>query len=220
MSELSNRYQEVLHRVAAAAVRSGRAPEAISLIAVSKGRSVREIEALHRLGHRDFGENRAQELREKVPALPDDVRWHFVGPLQSNKVRTVRPAVTLLHSLDRMSLAKAWMKGAGPAPDAMLQINIGEEEQKSGVMPEDAMSVMAALVRLSLPIIGIMAIPPNTVDPEESRPYFEAMRSLRDWIAVDHPRASGLSMGMSNDFEIAIEAGATAVRIGRAIFQD
>ena len=220
MSELSNRYQEVLHRVAAAAVRSGRAPEAISLIAVSKGRSVREIEALHRLGHRDFGENRAQELREKVPALPDDVRWHFVGPLQSNKVRTVRPAVTLLHSLDRMSLAKAWMKGAGPAPDAMLQINIGEEEQKSGVMPEDAMSVMAALVRLSLPIIGIMAIPPNTVDPEESRPYFEAMRSLRDRIAVDHPRASGLSMGMSNDFEIAIEAGATAVRIGRAIFQD
>ena len=219
-SELSNRYQEVLHRVAVAAVRSGRAPEAISLIAVSKGRSVREIEALHRLGHRDFGENRAQELREKVPALPDDVRWHFVGPLQSNKVRTVRPAVTLLHSLDRMSLAKAWMKGAGPAPDAMLQINIGEEEQKSGVMPEDAMSVMAALVRLSLPIIGIMAIPPNTVDPEESRPYFEAMRSLRDRIAVDHPRASGLSMGMSNDFEIAIEAGATAVRIGRAIFQD
>ena len=220
MSELSNRYQEVLHRVAAAAVRSGRAPEAISLIAVSKGRSVREIEALHRLGHRDFGENRAQELREKVPALPDDVRWHFVGPLQSNKVRTVRPAVTLLHSLDRMSLAKAWMKGAGPAPDAMLQINIGGEEQKSGVMPEDAMSVMAALVRLSLPIIGIMTIPPNTVDPEESRPYFEAMRSLRDRIAVDHPRASGLSMGMSNDFEIAIEAGATAVRIGRAIFQD
>ena len=220
MSELEDRYQAVRRRVATAAARSGRSPEAISIVAVSKGRSVDDIEALHKLGHRDFAENRAQELREKVPALPGDIRWHFVGPLQSNKVRTVRPAVTVLHSLDRMSLAKAWMKGSGPAPDAMLQINIGAEEQKSGVMPEDALSVMAALVRLSLPIIGIMAIPPNTVDPEESRPYFEAMRSLRDRIAVDHPRASGLSMGMSNDFEIAIEAGATAVRIGRAIFQD
>lgn len=190
------------------------------MIAVSKGRSPSEITALYGFGHRDFGENRAQELREKVPLLPEDIRWHFVGPLQSNKVRTVRPAVSLLHSLDRVSLAKAWMKGVGPAPDAMLQINIGREEQKSGVTPDDALSVLAELVRISVPVVGIMAIPPNADDPEESRPYFEAMRSLRDRITVDHPRVTALSMGMSNDFEVAIETGATAVRIGRAIFQD
>lgn len=220
MSELEARFETVRHRVANASTRSGRTPEAISLIAVSKGRAVDDIEALHRLGHRDFGENRAQELREKVPLLPEDIRWHFVGPLQSNKVRSVRPTVTVLHSLDRVSLATAWMKGAGPAPDTMLQINIGVEEQKSGVMPEDAMSVLAAMARLSVPVVGIMAIPPNTDDPEESRPYFEAMRSLRDQITVEYPGVSGLSMGMTNDFEVAIETGATAVRIGRAIFQD
>lgn len=219
-TELETRYAVVRDRIAAAAQRSDRPPDDISLIAVSKGRSLSEIRALHGFGHRDFGENRAQELREKVPLLPEDIRWHFVGPLQSNKVRSVRPAVSMLHSLDRMSLATAWMKGVGPAPDAMLQINIGAEEQKSGVMPDDALSVLAALVRISVPVVGIMAIPPNTDDPEESRPYFEAMRSLRDRIAVDHPQVTALSMGMSNDFEVAIETGATAVRIGRAIFQD
>lgn len=179
-----------------------------------------DVLELHRLGHRDFGENRAQELRDKVPSLPDDIRWHFVGPLQTNKVRSVRPAVTLLHSLDRMSLASAWMKGVGPAPDTMLQVNIGEEVQKSGFMVDEVAAALPALERLSVPIVGIMAIPPIVDDPNESRPHFEALRELRDRIVVEYPDIVGLSMGMTNDFEVAIETGATAVRIGRAIFQD
>ena len=220
MAELAARYRAVVERIAAAAQRAGRPADAITLVAVSKGRSIADIGELHRLGHRDFGENRAQELRDKVPALPDDIRWHFVGPLQTNKVRTVRPAVSVLHSLDRMSLASAWMKGVGPAPDTMLQVNIGGEAQKSGFAVDEVAEALPALERLSVPIVGIMAIPPNVDDPTESRPYFEAMRELRDRIVVDHPGIVGLSMGMTNDFEVAIETGATAVRIGRAIFQD
>ena len=220
MAELAARYRAVVERIAAAAQRAGRPADAITLVAVSKGRSIADIGELYRLGHRDFGENRAQELRDKVPALPDDIRWHFVGPLQTNKVRTVRPAVSVLHSLDRMSLASAWMKGVGPAPDTMLQVNIGGEAQKSGFAVDEVAEALPALERLSVPIVGIMAIPPNVDDPTESRPYFEAMRELRDRIVVDHPGIVGLSMGMTNDFEVAIETGATAVRIGRAIFQD
>lgn len=220
MRELEARYRSVVDRVAAAAERAGRPPAAITLVAVSKGRSMDDVLELHRLGHRDFGENRAQELRDKVPSLPDDIRWHFVGPLQTNKVRSVRPAVTLLHSLDRMSLASAWMKGVGPAPDTMLQVNIGEEVQKSGFMVDEVAAALPALERLSVPIVGIMAIPPNVDDPNESRPHFEALRELRDRIVVEYPDIVGLSMGMTNDFEVAIETGATAVRIGRAIFQD
>ncbi len=220
MAELADRYAAVVGRIDAAATRAGRDPDDVMLVAVSKGRNVSMIRRLYDVGHRDFGENRAQELREKVPELPLDIRWHFVGPLQSNKVRTVRPAVHALHSLDRLSLAKAWMKGAGNPPVTYLQVNIGAEEQKSGVAVEDAMQTLAQLVRLSVPVIGIMTIPPLTAEPEGAREYFIAMRELRDRIALEYPAVTGLSMGMTNDFEIAVAEGATAVRVGRAIFED
>ncbi len=220
MAEPADRYAAVVGRIEAAATRAGRNPDDVTLVAVSKGRNVSMIRRLYDAGHRDFGENRAQELREKVPELPLDIRWHFVGPLQSNKVRTVRPAVHALHSLDRLSLAKAWMKGAGDPPVTYLQVNIGAEEQKSGVAVEDAMSTLEQLVRLSVPVIGIMTIPPLTAEPEGAREYFIAMRELRDRIALEHPGVTGLSMGMTNDFEIAVAEGATAVRVGRAIFED
>ncbi len=220
MSELADRYGAVVRRVAVAATGSGRAAGDVTLVAVSKGRSVAMIRQLYDLGHKDFGENRAQELREKVPELPSDIRWHFIGPLQSNKVRTVRPAVFALHSLDRLSLATAWMKGAGRPPDTYLQVNIGAEEQKSGVAIEEVLPTLEQLIRLSVPVVGIMAIPPLADDPESVRPYFVAMHDLRDRIVVEFPSVTGLSMGMTNDFEIAISEGATAVRVGRAIFQD
>ena len=220
MSDLADRYAAVTDRVRSAALGVGRNPEEVSLVAVSKGRDVPTIQRLYDLGHRDFGENRAQELREKVPELPADIRWHFIGPLQSNKVRIVRPAVHALHSLDRMSLATAWMKGSGSPPAAYLQVNIGEEEQKSGVQVDEMTETLERLRRMSVPIIGLMAIPPLTDDPEGTRQYFVKLRELRDTVVTEHPGVTGLSMGMTNDFEIAVAEGTTVIRVGRAIFQD
>ncbi len=220
MTDLAHRYADVTGRVREAALEAGRSPDEVALVAVSKGRDVLTIRRLYDLGHRDFGENRAQELREKVPELPDDIRWHFVGPLQSNKVRIVRPAVHALHSLDRMSLATAWMKGAGSPPATYLQVNIGAEEQKSGVPIDEVSETLDRLARLSVPVVGLMAIPPLTDEPEGARPYFVAMRELRDRIVTRHPGVSGLSMGMTDDFDIAVAEGATVIRVGRAIFQD
>lgn len=212
--------ESVTDRAVRALSESGREPDELTILAVSKGHSTEEIRVLYEAGHRDFGENRAQELRDKVPELPDDIRWHFVGPLQSNKARIVRPAVVALHSMDRRSLASAWMKGSGRPPACYLQVNIGREPQKSGVMPEEVPSMVSGLGSMGVPIIGLMTIPPLVDDPEESRPHFAALRVLRDEISADHPAISGLSMGMTNDFEIAIQEGATVIRVGRAIFQD
>lgn len=220
MSELLDRYTAVVDRVRTAAAGADRSPEDVTLVAVSKGRDVSTIRRLYDLGHRDFGENRAQELREKVPELPGDIRWHFIGPLQTNKVRIVRPAVHALHSLDRMSLATAWMKGAGSPPVAYLQVNIGAESQKSGVAVAEIDETLDRLERLSVPVVGLMTIPPLVDEPEESRRHFVALRELRDRVVAAHPDVAGLSMGMTNDFDIAVAEGATAIRVGRAIFQD
>ncbi|MDH3249527.1 MAG: YggS family pyridoxal phosphate-dependent enzyme [Acidimicrobiia bacterium] len=220
MSELLDRYSAVVDRVRTAAAGADRSPEDVTLVAVSKGRDVSTIRRLYDLGHRDFGENRAQELREKVPELPGDIRWHFIGPLQTNKVRIVRPAVHALHSLDRMSLATAWMKGAGSPPVAYLQVNIGAESQKSGVAVAEVDETLDRLERLSVPVVGLMTIPPLVDEPEESRRHFVALRELRDRAVAAHPDVAGLSMGMTNDFDIAVAEGATAIRVGRAIFQD
>ena len=212
--------ESVTERALAALSTAGRSVESLTILAVSKGHSTGEIAALYDRGHHDFGENRAQELRDKVPELPDDIRWHFVGPLQSNKARIVRPAVVALHSMDRLSLASAWMKGSGRPPACYLQVNIGREDQKSGVLPVDAAATADRLTEMGVPIIGLMAIPPLADDPEQSRPHFAALRELRDDLSADHPGIAGLSMGMSNDFEVAIAEGATVIRVGRAIFQD
>jgi PLP dependent protein len=212
--------QDTEQRIAAACAAAGRERSEVTLVAVSKGRPVQAIRTLYEAGHREFGENRAQELRDKVDELPPDVRWHFIGPLQTNKVRIVRPSASVLHSMDRDSLAKAWLKGPGHPPPVYLQVNIGEEEQKSGVAPTAAPSFCDRLVSLGIQVVGLMAIPPLADDPEEARPYFAALRELRDAIAADHPAVTGLSMGMSDDFEVAISEGATSIRVGRAIFAD
>ncbi|HVR34188.1 MAG TPA: YggS family pyridoxal phosphate-dependent enzyme [Acidimicrobiia bacterium] len=212
--------QAVEHRIGEACVRAGRDRSDVTLVAVAKGQSVETIRALYDQGHRDFGENRAQELRDKVDELPADIRWHFVGPLQSNKVRVVRPAVFVLHSMDRESLAVAWLKGPGHPPPVYLQVNIGAEEQKSGVSRGDAPRFCGRLVSLGIDVVGLMAIPPLAEDPEAARPHFSSLRELRDEIAVEHGSVVGLSMGMTDDFEVAISEGATSIRVGRAIFAD
>ncbi|MGQ0849462.1 MAG: YggS family pyridoxal phosphate-dependent enzyme [Actinomycetota bacterium] len=208
----------VLERVEKAAAQVGRDPSLLTVVVVSKGHSVGEVSALYRAGHRDFGENRAQELASKVGHLPTDIRWHFVGPLQTNKVRLVRPIVTLLHSLDREALGQAWMKGPGLPPPALLQVNIGRELQKHGVSPEDAPSVVDRLLGMAVPLQGVMAIPPAVDRPEAARPYFRSLNELARRLRSDHPALVHVSMGMTDDFEVAVQEGATMIRVGRAIF--
>lgn len=201
-----------------AAAEGGRDPAGVVLVAVSKGRSVEEIGTLYARGHRDFGENRAAELAEKASQLPSDIRWHFVGHLQSNKVRSIRHVVEVLHSLDRDSLAKAWLKGPDAPPAAFVQVNIGEEPQKSGISPDGVDEAVDRFVRLGIDVIGLMAILPIVASPVEAVPYFERMVELRDNVRLRHPTVVGLSMGMSDDYEEAVARGATVIRVGRAIF--
>jgi pyridoxal phosphate enzyme (YggS family) len=208
----------VRHRIAAAAARVGRDPAEVTLVVVGKGHPASALQALYDEGHRDFGENRAQELVAKVGQLPADVRWHFIGPLQSNKVRLVRPVVKLLHSFDRLELAPAWMKGPGLPPPVMVQVNIGEEPQKHGVRPDLIGEVVAELTAKGVPVLGLMAIPPLADDPEKSRVHFRRMAALLAGLQTAHPLLTELSMGMTDDFEVAVEEGATFLRVGRAIF--
>ncbi len=205
-------------RIAAAAARVGRAPEEVTLVAVGKAHPLDTLRAAYDAGHRTFGENRAQELVEKAAAMPDDVVWHFVGPLQSNKARLVRPIATLLHSMDRASLAAAWLKGPGTAPPVLVEVNLGEEPQKAGVPPAAAAELVAAVVGKGIEVRGLMAIPPITPDPEGARPYFRRLAALRSRLSARWPQITELSMGMTDDFEVAVEEGATIVRVGRAIF--
>ena len=211
-------YDKVMERVEAAASRVGRGVEEITVVAVSKTKTPDDVLAVYEMGHRDFGENRAKEMARKTNRLPDDVRWHFVGALQSNKASIVRPDTHLLHSMDRRSLAKAWLKGPGLPPPVLVQVNIGDETQKSGVAPRDVPTTVTWLEDMGLDVVGLMTLPPAPDEPEDSRGYFVEMRRLRDRVGADHPRVTELSMGMSDDFEVAIEEGASIIRVGRAIF--
>ncbi len=211
-------YQSVLRRIEVAAARTGRSSHEVTLVAVSKTFTIEEILEVYSQGHRDFGENRAQELATKAPQLPDDIRWHFVGALQSNKARMVRGIVHLLHSMDRRSLASAWMKGHGLPPPVLVEVNIGGEAQKAGIAPGEVGEALRWMAEMGLDLRGLMAIPPIPTHPEDSRPYFASLRRLRDELADDFPGLVELSMGMTDDFEVAIEEGASMIRVGRAIF--
>jgi pyridoxal phosphate enzyme (YggS family) len=212
-------YQAVMERVAHAVERSGRAPGDVAVVVVSKARTIEQIQRIYDLGQRDFAENRAQELAAKTIGLPSDIRWHFVGPLQTNKVRLVRPVAALLHSFDRSDLAGAWLKGPGPAPPVLVQVNIGREPQKHGFDPDETKAACLRATSLGVDVEGLMAIPPVVGRAEDARPFFARMRVLRDEIAGDLPSVRHLSIGMTDDFEVAIEEGATLIRPGRAIFE-
>lgn len=211
-------YAEVMERVTDAAETAGRSPGDITVVAVSKTMSPDDILAVYEQGHRDFGENRASELAEKADDLPGDIRWHFVGALQSNKARMVRDVVDLLHSMDRRSLAKAWMKGKGLAPPVLIQVNVGDELQKSGVDVDEVPSALEWMQTMGLDVRGLMAIPPLPETPEDSRKHFVTLREMRDQLVAQHPSLVELSMGMTDDFEVAIAEGASIIRVGRAIF--
>jgi pyridoxal phosphate enzyme (YggS family) len=214
----SIRLTEVRAGIRVACERSGRDPASVVLVAVSKTADDAGIMAAYREGQRDFGENRAGELAERAPRLPADIRWHFIGRLQGNKVRRVRPVTHLLHSLDRPELVSYWAKGAGAPPPVLVEVNIAGEAQKAGVEPEEAADLVGEASAMGLDVRGLMTMAPLVDDPEEVRPVFRELAELRAGLARRWAALTELSMGMTDDFEVAVEEGATILRIGRAIF--
>jgi len=212
------RLAEIETRMQHAAARSGRNRADITLVAIGKAQPVAALQAAYDAGQRVFGENRAQELVGKVEQLPGDIEWHFVGHLQRNKARLVRPIVSLLHSMDSVALGAAWLKGPGSTPPALVEVNIGGEPQKPGVPIEMVEEITDRLIALGVDVRGLMAVPPMAQDPEEVRPFFRKLSMLRTHLAKHRPAVTELSMGMTDDFEVAIEEGSTMIRLGRAIF--
>ena len=214
----AERRRHILDEIDAAAKLARRKPADVHLIAVSKTRSVEAIEELIDAGQRNFGESRVQEALEKWPSLLSrnpDIRLHCIGRLQSNKGGEAVKLFDVIHSLDRSSLLNALVKEAdkaGRAPAVYVQVNIGDEDQKGGCQIADVGSLVEAVRKSPLPLAGLMAIPPLDVEPG---PYFALLAKLARDNGVD-----GLSMGMSADFKAAVMLGATAVRVGTALFQD
>lgn len=208
----------VRSRIASACARAGRRPDTVTLIAVSKTFPANAVDEAIAAGITEIGENRVQEAREKRPlvqaALP--AAWHLIGHLQSNKAKEAVRLFDVIQTVDSLELAAKIGKAAeaeGKRQEILLQVNAGDEMQKSGAPKDDVAELVAAVKAIpSLYLRGLMAIPPLGT-PEQSRPYFRELRQLRDGLGLEH-----LSMGMSEDFEVAIEEGATLVRVGRAIF--
>ena len=216
----------VRSRIERAAARSGRPASSIRLVAISKTFGPGHVRAAYAAGQRDFGENKVQEALDKREALADlDVRWHLVGHLQSNKAKKAAGAFALIHSVDGADLLLRLDRAArelGQSVDALVQVDLAGEATKFGAAPADLPAVFDAASRAAhLRIVGLMLLPPWSEDPEETRPYFRRLRQLREeWLARGTPAAmlAELSMGMSHDFEVAIEEGATLVRVGTAVF--
>ena len=207
----------VQEAVARACARAGRSPDHVLLIAVSKTVDAERIRLAIAAGVAALGENRVQEAREKIEALGRPVPWHLIGSLQTNKAKEAARLFDWIHSVDRLELARELSRrahGAERTLDVLLQVNLGDEPQKGGVAPAEVKVLQEAMAGLpGLRVRGLMAIPPVTESPERTRPYFRRLRELRDELGLEH-----LSMGMSADFEVAIEEGATMVRVGTAIF--
>ena len=208
----------VRSRIAAAVERASRDPASIRLVVVTKDGPSAAVREVYDAGERDFGENRTTALVARASEFPSDVRWHLVGRVQGNKVPRVRPVVHLLHSLDRPELARYWSAPGLPAPPVLVEVNVSGEPQKAGVTPPEAAALVDGATRLGLLVAGLMTIAPLGTDPEQARPQFAALRELRDRLRATHPTLIELSMGMSDDFEVAVEEGATILRVGRAIF--
>ena len=220
MSEVAGEVARVRDRIAAAAGRAGRRPEEVTLVAVTKGVDLARIREAVAAGVTDVGESRVQEAAPKVAALRAAVRWHLVGHLQRNKAGLAAGLFSVIHSLDTVRLAEDLSRHAPQPVDALLQVNVAGEPQKFGVAPEGLAVVLRNTGQLPrLRVIGLMTIAPLHPDPEHARPIFRRLRTLRDEAAkVLGTALPHLSMGMSDDFEVAIEEGATLVRVGRAIF--
>lgn len=207
---------EVEARIAAACARAGRPRADVQLVAVTKTFPAADVDAAIAAGATDVGENKVQEARDKQPGVASSARWHLIGHLQSNKAKDAVRLFDVIQTIDSVALAEKVARAAeaaGKRQDVLLQVNVGGEEQKSGVAPAEAIALAKQVAALpSLHLTGLMTIPPAG-EPEAMRPFFRSLKSLRDELGL-----AQLSMGMTDDFEVAIEEGSTIVRIGRAIF--
>lgn len=216
---------QINRRIQAAAERGGRSPSAVRVVAVSKTRPPSDIFEAHQAGQTIFGENYVQELTAKLAELKEPINWHFIGHLQSNKVKYIAGQVSMIHSVDRLSLAeeisRQWSRLCKIC-DVLIQVNISGEATKSGTTEKEAIQLVKDCSLLpNIKVLGLMTMPPFFDDPEGARPYFAELRSLSQTIAAEGfagVEMRELSMGMSGDFEAAILEGATLVRIGTAIF--
>ncbi len=215
----------VRERIDAAAKRAGRDPEEIKLIAVSKTMPVEMLKEAYEAGQRDFGENRVQELVPKMEELPADIRWHLIGQLQKNKVKYISGKTELIHSVDSIGLAQFIDKEAkkrGVVSDILLEVNIAGEKSKSGFNPEEVLDAAEQISALDgVRIRGLMTVAPLVENAEDNRIYFRNLKHLYIDMQnknMDNSMVDTLSMGMSGDFEVAVEEGATMVRVGTAIF--
>ncbi len=225
MMNIVDNIRTIRDQIAAACTRSDRTPEDVRLVAVSKTKPAEMINQACQAGQQIFGESYVQDFLDKADAVTGEVEWHFIGALQSNKVKYLRGRVKMIHSVDRLSLAKEierqWTK-IDRSIDVLLQVNISEEATKSGASEAGLVELVRGVAQLPhLKIRGLMTLPPYCDDPEAVRPYFRHLRELAetiDRLAIPGVEMKELSMGMSHDFEVAVEEGATLVRVGTAIF--
>lgn len=223
INSIARSLEDVREQIAQAATKTGRAVGDIELVAITKTHDAEKVRAAYEAGQSLFGESRVQEARAKIPELPSNSRWHFVGHLQKNKIRHALPLFELIHSVDSLALAQEADRIAaeeGMHPRVLLEVNVAGEGSKFGFKPETLRTEIETLLALDrLSIEGLMTIPPLAPEAEASRKYFIKLRELRNALEKEfRAKLPHLSMGMTNDFVIAIEEGATLVRVGTAIF--
>jgi pyridoxal phosphate enzyme (YggS family) len=223
MNSIVENLEQIREQIARAAAKSGRSTDDVELVAITKTHPAEKVREAIEAGQTLFGESRVQEARVKIPQLPSSIRWHFVGHLQKNKIRHALPLFEMIHSVDSLALAEDINRIAseeGLHPRVLLEVNVAGESSKFGFSPEKLRHQMEALLALPrLSILGLMTIPPLAQQAEASRKHFVQLRELRDHLQTEfRVDLAQLSMGMTQDFPIAIEEGATLVRVGTAIF--
>lgn len=223
--QIAHNLQEVTRKIEDAALKAGRNPGDVTLIAVSKTKPVSMLLEAYEQGCRDFGENKVQEILEKYDRMPADTRFHMIGHLQRNKVKYILDKVALIHSVDSVRLAQEISREAvkrNLETDILIEVNVAGEETKFGTCPEDTISLIREIAQLpAVHIKGLMTIAPYVEKSEENRKYFEKLRQLAVDIReqnIDNVKVEVLSMGMTGDYEVAVEEGATYVRVGTGIF--
>ncbi len=226
VAQIRENLERIEERIKAACDRAGRSRDEVQLVCVTKTRPLEDLRTLYTIGQRHFAENRVQDARERIPSVDGEIDWHFIGHLQTNKAKYLPGLVHWVHSVDKPEVAEAlqkvWAKHLNLAPlKIFLQFNISGEEQKHGAGGDEAIAFLErARVCDRLSIQGLMCMAPYSEDSEVARPVFRGLKNLRDRLAsesgMDLPH---LSMGMSGDFEVAIEEGATMIRVGSAIFE-
>ena len=225
MEDFKKNLEIIEENICKACKKAGRERSEVTLIAVSKTKPLEDLQAVYDLNIRDFGENKVQELTGKIEAMPDDIKWHMIGHLQRNKVKYIVDKVELIHSVDSLRLAEEISKQATKKNvnvNILVEINIGDEESKFGISADEVKVLVRDIAKLdNIKVQGLMCVAPYVVDSEENRPLFHKIKDLSVDIMkenIDNVSMNVLSMGMSNDYQVAIEEGATMVRIGSNLF--